>query len=187
MEIHNVSNLPSDTDITVILVKKSLNQYQVPKSGDCKNFSANTSLVNFAAHKPDGIDDTSSLSSESSLDVDMAKAVDRCEIANKTCQISSVSIKHQHLFSIRETPRSSNCDVKLKTIQNAYAETEPEHQTEDNCSSFVDVDLTEPSVQDSPGRCRAAVRGEPETRRESKTLFSACFPCVFKGTHHEDD
>lgn len=182
MEIHNLSNLPSDPDVTVILVKKSLDQCQDSKSGDGKNFSAKTSLVNFAAHTQEGIDDTSSiLSPVSSWDVD------RCDLPTRTLHTSSLSFKNQDLFRISESPKSSHSAVALKTIQRSYAESEPEDDSECNSSYFVDVNLGEPYIEDVQDKNRPAVMEKLEIRRKSKTPFSACFPCMFKRKINDDD
>lgn len=192
MEIHTISNLPSDPDITVILVKKSLDQCQDSKSGDGKNFSANTSMVNFAAHTQDeGKDDTSSiLSPVSSWDVDSITAVDRCDLPTRTLHTSSLSYKNEDLFRICESPKSSHSAVALKTIQNSYTESEPEDCSEcNNFSTFVDVNLGEPYVDENAQdkNNRPAVMNKVEVRRKSKTPFSACFPCMFKSKINDDD
>lgn len=191
MEIHNISNLPSDPDITVILVKKSLDQCQDSKSGDGKNFSANTSLVNFAAHTQEGKDDTSSiLSPVSSWDVDSIRAVDRCDPPARTLPTSSLSYNNEDLglFRICESPKSSHSAVALKTIQNSYTESEPEDYSECNNSTFVDVHLGEPYVdENAQDKNRPAVMDKLEIRRKRKTPFSACFPCMFKSKINDDD
>lgn len=189
MEVHNISNLPSDPDITVILVKKSLDQCQDSKNGDAKNFSANTSLVNFAAHSQERKDDTSSiLLPVSSWDVDST----RCDPPTTTLHAPSLSYKNEDLFRICESPKSSLSDIALKTIQHSYAESEPEDFSECNTnSSFVDVNLVEPCVENVQDKNRAAVMDKLEImsvmKNGSKNPLSACFPCMFKSKINDDD
>uniref|UniRef100_A0A1B6G8F6 Uncharacterized protein n=1 Tax=Cuerna arida TaxID=1464854 RepID=A0A1B6G8F6_9HEMI len=176
MNIQNLVNLPSDPDVTVILVKKCLqeNMLQNKKSGDGNNISASTSLVNFVTHKEGSKDDN--LSNGSLFPI---SSWDPGSVGNVACPstrpVASSSCRIEDLFRGREPSKSAERFAPINTIQASYAESESSLSSNSNDEPFVDISLQD-ELDDSQNN---AISDNVKCKGKTSP-FTACFSCIMR-------
>uniref|UniRef100_A0A1B6LG53 Uncharacterized protein n=1 Tax=Graphocephala atropunctata TaxID=36148 RepID=A0A1B6LG53_9HEMI len=177
MNVPSLTHLPSDPDVTVILVKKCLqeNHLQHSKSGDGKNTSASSSLVNFVTHKGYNKDDTisndGSLFPITSWDPESASNFARASMTPE----DSTSRKVEHLFRVSDRSKSVE-SVCLKTIQASYAESELSLSSNRNDEPFTEIDL---QVQSARSQHKTVDQDNGQSKQKCSP-FTSCFSCILR-------
>ncbi|KAG8295547.1 hypothetical protein J6590_077531 [Homalodisca vitripennis] len=175
MNIQNLANLPSDPDVTVILVKKCLqeNMLQNKKSGDGQNISASTSLVNFVTHKERSKDDTSSNCSLLPISSWDPGSVGNIASASERPVASSCRI--EDIFHVREPSKSLESVVPMKTTEASFTESESSLSSNPNDAPFVDI-----SLQDRVENSQNTAISDNVKCKEKTSPFTACFSCIMR-------
>lgn len=163
MNIQNIYSLPSDPDITVMYVKRKLDE---TKAGDTKHMNDNFSLRNFLTDTENnsflGSDDES-FYTETSYTLSMQQNV----------QAENDSITRSDISTKTVSPsQSEQSIVEIKTIQRLYSNSNLE--TTPNCDIFDEIDLhVLTSEHLEPPMLNAT---EKRKRSAFRSVISSCFP-----------
>lgn len=167
MNIQNLASLPSDPDVTVLLVKKKIEQLQNSKGDDSENIT-NISLIN-VLYPNERSGKVNLLSSNTS-----SVCTSDCEHTSN----GSPTLSHKMSSSHKAVHFSSACEQKseeslivIQTIQNIYAKTLT--GTSEN-SSFEEVDLEKPSTTNLEKPILMSNK-----KNKNRSVLKRIFPCVF--------
>lgn len=168
MNIENLASLPSDPDITVLLVKKKLEQLQNSR-GDDRGYVTASSLVNVV---------TSNDNLSGHFFIATSNITDGKHVSNKTASMKSSPRKTKNVNNPQTSEESM---ISIRTIQNIYSASELSDTSECNNGIFVDVDLHGTSNVNL---------GNPildPSKKKNKSVFKCLLPCVFGRKSKEDE